>query len=119
MFLERIKRKSKTRVSELPFRILTMHIPFMLIFNKAITLRLPSLLVMYHLDLFDRTVSLELAPDLRLAGVEVDSADEQSLEGVGRRLLVRRGVPESDLLLQLVRDLFFFFAFFALKSEIK
>ena len=91
----------------------------MLIFNKAITLRLPRLFVMYHLDLFDRPVGLELASDLWLAGVEVDPADEQRLEGVGRRLFVRRRVPESDLLLELVRNLLFFFAFFAFKSKRK
>ncbi len=54
----------------------------MLIFNKAITLRLPSLFVMNHLDLLNRTICLELSPDLRLAHVEVDAAYEEGLEWV-------------------------------------
>ena len=60
----------------------------MLIFNKAITLRLVRLFVLDHFDLLDWAVALELSPDLRLAGVVINPAHEQSFEGVCSRLLV-------------------------------
>jgi hypothetical protein len=100
----------------IPRQILTMHIPFMLIFNKAITPGFPRLLVVHHFDLLDRAVRLKLAPDLGLARVVVDPADEEGLEGVGGHAFGRRGVPECDFLLEFVSDLFFFLALLSFES---
>ena len=91
----------------------------MLIFNKAITLRLPSLFVWNHLDLFDHAIRLKLAPELGLAGVVVDPADVQGLEGVGGGNFVGVGIPEGNLLLQLVGNLFIFFSLLAFQSVTK
>ena len=103
-------RKGSLKV---PRKILTMHVSLMLKLNKAITPRLPSLLVMDHFDLLYRSVGLEIAPDLGLAGVEVDPAHEEGLEGVGGDIFGGRRVPQRDLLLELVHHLLFFLTLFA------
>ena len=94
-----------------------MHVSLMLKLNKAITPRLPSLLVMDHFDLLYRPVGLELASDLGLAGVVVDPAHEEGLEGVGGDVLIGRRIPQGNLLLELVHDLLFFLALLALKPK--
>ena len=106
----KVIRKGSLKV---PCKILTMHVSLMLKLNKAITPRLPSLLVMDHFDLLYRSVGLEIAPDLGLAGVEVDPAHEEGLEGVGGDIFGGRRVPQRDLLLELVDHLLFFLTLFA------
>ena len=90
-----------------------MHVSLMLKLDEAVTLRLFSLLVLDHFDLLDRPVGLELAPDLGLAGVVVDPADEEGLEGVGGDFFGGGWIPERDFLFQLVNHLLFFLALLA------
>jgi len=70
-----------------------MHVPFMFIFYKAITLRLPGHFIDSHLDLLNRPVRLKLALDLGLAGVVIDTTHEESFERVGGGFLLGSGVP--------------------------
>ncbi len=70
-----------------------MHIPFMFILYKAITLRLSGYSIGGHLDLLNGAVRLKLALNLRLAGVVVDATHEKGLERIRGGLLVRVGIP--------------------------
>ena len=95
-----------------------MHIPLVLIFDETITTWFARFFIVNHLDLLNWSVRLELTPEFRLARVEVDPADEQGLERVGRDLLRGGGVPQCDFLFEFVSDLFLFFSFFAFQSKI-
>ena len=88
-----------------------MHVLLMLILNKAVTPGFARLLVVDHPDGLDGAVGVELSPQLRLGGVVVDPADEQGLEGVLGGFVVGRGVPQGNLLLQLVSHLLLFVPF--------
>ena len=88
----------------------------MLVFYVRVSPGLARVDVADHPDSLDGPVLLELATDLGLGGVVVDAAQEERLEGVGRRLGVGVGVPERDLLLQLVRYLLLLLALLALQS---
>lgn len=82
-----------------------MHVSLMLVLYKAIALGFARVGVRAHVDGLDGAELLELAPDLGLARVEVDPADEERLEGVLGHVLPGTGVPQRDLLLQLVGHL--------------
>ena len=89
----------------------------MLKLNKAVSPRLSRLLVMDHPDGLDRTVGVELTPQLRLGCVLVNPGHKQGLERVLGRFVVGSGVPQGNLLLQLVSYLLLFVSLLTCQPE--
>ena len=85
-------------------KILTMHVLLMLILDESISSRLLLLGILDDVYALDGSILIKLSSQLALACVVVNSGDKQCLEGIPSLWSI--WIPDGNLLLQLVRDLF-------------